>query len=190
MLTNYGMQKKSLNDTAVIEAIRLGSEKVLFALYDEMKSEFVSWVLANHKVSREDAKDIFQDAIIDFHSNVRDGKFRGNGASIRTYLFAIGKNKVYSFLKHSGRMTFEVADIQSVREDDEDTNKVAIIKRAIDEMGEACRKVLLMFYERNFSMDDIATSMGYASANVAKKKKHICLKKLEIRSKELLERYG
>ena len=185
------MSKKSFKESAIIEAIKHGDKKVLFVIYDELRNEFISWTVANHQVDKEDAKDLFQDAIIDLHNNVRDGKFFASSTSIKTYLFSIGKNKILNFINR-GVNNYDFSEVNEgtlISQESVDDLKINIIKTAILEMGEKCRNVLLMFYERGFDMESIASNMGYASANVAKKKKHECLKKLELRSKELLKQH-
>jgi len=57
--------------------------------------------------------------------------------------------------------------------------RISIVKKYILQLGEKCRKVLMLYYENEFSMESIAINMGYKNASVAKKKKHECMKKLE-----------
>ena len=46
-------------------------------------------------------------------------------------------------------------------------------------MGETCRQVLLMFYYDGLDMQTIAKANNFANADVAKAKKHQCMKELE-----------
>lgn len=175
------MFKRSLEDEAIIEAIRMGSEKILYSVYDNLKAEFISWFVKNHKISNGDAKDIFQDSIIAFHNNVIDEKFNATDASIKTYLFSIGRNKVLNHFKRNREIPLEDISLQSDSQISESNvdDRIEIIKKSILSLDSKCREVLIMFYEKGFSMESIANNMGYASENVAKKKKFLCMRKLE-----------
>jgi DNA-directed RNA polymerase specialized sigma24 family protein len=88
-----------LEDFAIIEAIRNGSEKILLRIYSEYRDEFMGWAISNNQLEIEEAKDIFQDTIISFHQNLKSGKQEHLQSSVKTYLFAIGKTKLRIILE-------------------------------------------------------------------------------------------
>ena len=49
----------------------------------------------------------------------------------------------------------------------------------VDQLGEACKKVLLMFYYENLSMKEILEKTEYETEQVIRNKKYKCLKQLE-----------
>jgi hypothetical protein len=49
----------------------------------------------------------------------------------------------------------------------------------MDEIGETCKKLLMMFYFDGNDMEQIARKMQFANADTAKAKKYQCFKKLE-----------
>jgi DNA-directed RNA polymerase specialized sigma subunit len=49
----------------------------------------------------------------------------------------------------------------------------------VDELGEMCKKILLMFYYENLSMKEILTNLEYENEQVVRNKKYKCLKQLE-----------
>jgi DNA-directed RNA polymerase specialized sigma24 family protein len=61
-----------------------------------------------------------------------------------------------------------------------ETEEAAIIVRALHHLGEPCRKLLVLFYWEEYSMDEIASQLGFANAETAKSKKYQCKKALEI----------
>src|SRR5690606_1756643 len=109
-----------------------------------------------------------------------------------TYLFSIGKNVMLKVLNKEPRLmksTDELRDIDfGVTDNDPDTDDVyrkEIILRMLNQIDEICRNVLVLSFYKNFAMESIASTMNFKNEAVAKKKKHLCLKKL----KELVDKY-
>ena len=76
---------------ASIKGTKSQRDNALAVIYKCNKERVCSYILGNSG-SREEAIDIFQEAVIAFYENVRDGKFKGESA-ISTYVFSIGKFK-------------------------------------------------------------------------------------------------
>lgn len=53
------------------------------------------------------------------------------------------------------------------------------LSKAMEELGENCRQLLLMFYFDGHNMETIARNLNFANADTAKAKKFQCFKKLE-----------
>lgn len=175
----------NLETSAIIEAIKAGSEKILFQLYESYRDEFVSWAIRNHQISIEEAKDIFQEAIVGLYKNVKGGKADSLESSIKTYLFGIGKNIILNLLKRKGietKVYEQFTESQSESHDYYDREHlVSLVSRIYRALGSPCKEVLELYYERGFDMESVAMRLGYKNADVAKKKKYECLKSLEER---------
>lgn len=176
----------NLENSAIIEAIKAGSEKILFQLYESYRNEFVSWSIRNHQVSVEEAKDVFQEAIVGLYKNVKAGKADLLDSSVKTYLFGIGKNIIRNMLKRKGieaRVYEYFSETQQpVHNDHYDREHlVSLVKRIYRVLGSPCKEVLELYYEKGFDMESVALRLGYKNADVAKKKKYECLKALEDR---------
>jgi DNA-directed RNA polymerase specialized sigma24 family protein len=63
--------------------------------------------------------------------------------------------------------------------DFDETYRKEIILRMLNQIDEICRNVLILSFYKNFAMESIASEMNFKSQSVAKKKKHLCLKKLK-----------
>lgn len=176
----------NLETSAIIEAIKAGSEKILFQLYESYRDEFVSWAIRNHQISIEEAKDVFQEAIVGLYKNVKGGKADSLESSIKTYLFGIGKNIILNLLKRKG---IENKAYEQFTETQETVNPdyydrehlVSLVSRIYSALGSPCKEVLELYYEKGFDMESVAMRLGYKNADVAKKKKYECLKSLEDR---------
>jgi RNA polymerase sigma factor (sigma-70 family) len=142
--------------------------------------------VVNNNGSWDDAQDIFQEVMIAFINLVKAGKFRGE-ASIKTFLYSLNKNIWLNELKKRGRaevreMKYETAadkmepGMNSVLETRESNEK---LMKLMNELGETCKKILLLYYYENQSMKEILTSLNYENEQVVRNKKYKCLKRLE-----------
>ncbi len=170
-----------------IKEIKNGNETVLLELYKLYRNEFLNWSFIHYKINKEDGKVIFQDTIIAFYNNVKSGTLIHLTSDIKTYLFGIGKFKIINFIKKQQRsVTFSDFDLLMVNEPitnemiDKEENEFIkdTVKKYLNEQCEDCKKVLELYYFKDLDMKTIAEEMGYKNADVAKKKKYECFKKL------------
>ena len=49
----------------------------------------------------------------------------------------------------------------------------------VSQLGDTCKKILVMFYYENLPMKDILTNLEYENEQVVRNKKYKCLKQLE-----------
>lgn len=170
-----------------IKDIKNGNETALIELYKLYRNEFISWSYKNFLIDSDDAKDLFQEAIIAFYKNVKSGQLTDLSSDVKTYLFAIGKFKVLNFIKkHNRSVTYSDFSVLKVVEPTENTMEDkaeqefirATVKKFLNEQCDDCKKVLELYYFKDMDMKSIAKEMGYKNADVAKKKKYECFKKL------------
>ncbi len=163
------------------------AEQEIAEHYRRFRNEFVAWAWRKYNTDAEDAKDVFQEALLVFYEQRITGKLEQFNGNIKTYLFAIGKNLLLTRLRkeriagnHSERYAIHTyghhsPDTQERMERDEDLSKV---RAHLEKLSPADKQVLELYYVERMQMSAIAVTMGYASANVAKKKKCIALKRL------------
>ncbi len=176
----------NLETSAIIEAIKAGSEKILFQLYENYRDEFVSWAVRNHQVTVEEAKDAFQESVVALYKNVKASKADALESSVKTYLFGIGKNIILNAIKRKGIETkayesFNPSHDNGINEHYDQEHLINLVKRLYRAMGSPCKEILEMYYEKGYDMESVASHIGYKNADVAKKKKYECLKSLEDR---------
>ena len=173
-----------------LDLVKSGDSVVLKRLYKKYRAGFIQW--AHWKYAGTDAADIYQQAFTIFYFNVKDGKFTGK-SSVRTYLFAIGKNLLNKFVQ-GPRKTESLDDIEEIElpsdtifDDYEVTHRQQVVASILQQVGEPCKTILTRYYFDNFTMESIADAMGYKTAMVAKKKKCECLAKIRavLRAKEV-----
>ncbi len=174
------MIKNAHNDELAL--IRSGDRVVLKELYRKHRSAFIQW--AKFKYTGVDVADVYQQAFTIFYFNVKDGKFTGMTSSIRTYIFAIGKNLLNKQVMER-RPSESIEDVNeselpadTIFDRYEATHRQQLVGRILENLGEPCKTILTKYYYENFSMESIAERMGYKTAGVAKKKKCECLTKI------------
>ena len=178
---------KILNDKEVIENLsaNIHLDDTIKYLY-RAHFEYVGRFVVNNSGDWEDAEDIFQEVIISFLHLVKAGKFRGE-ASIKTFLYSLNRNLWLNELKRRGRAEARETKFEATKDLDEQGILTQIenreanegLMKVIDELGETCKKILLLFYYENRSMKEMMTELHYENEQVIRNKKYKCLKKLE-----------
>lgn len=161
-------------------------------LYNHMRPEFMAWFSRHFHCRTEDIEDAYQRAFNIFYFNVRENKITMTEIKASTYIFSVGKNIMLKVLSKEPK---NETPIENVRErnlgmvnidyDIDDAYRKEVIVRLLRQLDETCRKVLTLSFYRNFSMESIANELNFKNELVAKKKKHLCLKKL----KELADKH-
>ncbi len=165
-----------------------GDEDLFARLYRENRNAFITYAQRQLGATEEDAADCFQDAVIAFHENLTSGRLTELTCSERTYLFAIGKRYVYRRNHHRKREqpTDHEAGINPADELDwslvdrfEDDHRRTLLLRAINQLGDACRDILTLFYYKNYPIESIQDALGFSSPGAVRIKKMRCLDKLK-----------
>src|SRR3989337_3175001 len=123
----------------------------------------------------EDAVDIFQDALMIFNRNLKNGTFR-NESSIKTYIFSICKNLwLKEYIKKSKQLSAETEIMHDSRQDFEYLINVEIVTLLLNELKDDCRNVLTEFYYNGKSMSELKAIFNVNSIKAAKNNKWRCL---------------
>ncbi len=172
-------------DESLLTAIQSGGqarEEALkyFYLLPGLRETVIRFVLDNGG-SRTDAQDVFQEALVLFDRNLREGRFEGKSA-LTTYFVAIAKWRWVTLRRQQGRYQ-ELSpaqydgEVESPEAETLRTEHRELLTEAMGHIGERCRE-LLRLYQLDFAMEEIAGKMGYAGADVAKKEAYRCRMRL------------
>ncbi len=174
------MDKTALNDLKSSDRLKL---KVLYNLY---RGEFLNFG-KRYNLDQDTLSDVYQEAFLALRKRALQGKLDAIDSSMKTYLFGIGKFKIYDELKLRKREVSyesqlhvvgdEYAEIK-IEPDSELTEKQELMRKYLKELGEKCRQVLTMFYYRGLNIKEITKEAGYSNENVVKAQKSRCLKTL------------
>ncbi|MGB3779235.1 MAG: sigma-70 family RNA polymerase sigma factor [Tunicatimonas sp.] len=165
-----------MKDSVVIEKISRGDEKALEYLYRKHYRMMTNVILKNNGTEQE-AKDIYQDALIVFWQKVTSHQLTLT-SKISTYLYSVCMNLWRKELDRKSRLSYEEHDQPEYLNDEAEERK-AIIHACINQLGDTCRKILTYYYFDDLSMQDIADKLGFATTETAKTKKYKCKKRLD-----------
>ncbi len=164
------------SDADIILQIKAGKEAALDYLYKKNYRMMVSMILRNNG-SEQEAKDIFQDALIVFWQKAKSDDFKLS-SKISTYLFSVCQNLWRKELDRKRK--YEESDKEDSEENTfEQQEMIKIIHECINELGESCKQILTYYYFDGMSMDKIAAKMGLANSDTAKTKRYKCKKRLD-----------
>ena len=146
-----------------------------------------------YNIEEQDAVDIYQDAIIVLRDNAVNGRIDGLQSNISTYLFAIGKYKIYhnfrirsrEDLKEDIDLLHENVDFDVNLDENVLTNEQKLLQKCFEELGDRCKSILKLFYYQGYNLDEIQEILEYSNKKVLKSQKSRCLRQL----KELVQKY-
>lgn len=166
-----------MKDHEVLERVSRGDEAALDYLYKK-HYRMMTRIVLNNNGSEDEAKDIFQDALLVFWQKAISGKLVLT-SKISTYIYSICLNLWRKELDRKGRLSSEQVE-QSTFQEYEKNERIKIITDCINQLGETCRRILTYHYFDGLSMSDIADKLNFANTDTAKTKKYKCKKKLDM----------
>lgn len=156
---------------------------ILKQIYAESYTACERMIVANSG-SVDDAKDIFQDAIVIFYNKAKEPEF-SLASKISTYLYAVCKNLWLKQLRSKKPLikmnSEELEYIEGgvlVPDKESLSNNAIVLQELLEKSGEKCLTLLKMFYYEKLKMKEISSTLGFSSAQVAKNQKVRCLKKI------------
>jgi len=176
---------KLLDEQAVIKKIKSGDNEILSQIYEGYRQEFIAWIMKNYACTVEEAKDVYQNTILIFYENIINGKLRHFSSSIKTYLFAVGKNKIMEHKKKSYKyssqedipeLTQEETNLESLSEHESELN---MVETCLHLLGDPCMTLLKLYYYQKLSMPAITERLHYKNADTTKNLKYKCIQRLK-----------
>src|SRR6185437_14708871 len=171
-----------MKDSEIVEKIKRGDETALDYLYKKNYKMMVKMIVKNNG-SEDEAKDIYQDALIVVWQKVQGHDFALT-SKLSTFLYSICQNLWRKELERKARHSNEEVNKSEIFDIDR-KERIEIVNKCIEDMGDTCRKILTYYYFDNLSMNDIADKMGFANADTAKTKKYKCKQELDKKIKSL-----
>ncbi|MGV3640521.1 MAG: RNA polymerase sigma factor [Adhaeribacter sp.] len=172
------------SDEALLAGIRKEEEAALAYLYKHHFPMILHFV-QNNNGTDDEAKDIYQEAVIIFYEKIRDGGLELN-CQIKTYLYSVCrrlwlkrlalKNRFAGLVSESDSFVEVEEDLAAADEQEEKFNKMG---EALGLLGEPCKTLLEDFYIQDLSMQTITDKLGYTNADNTKNQKYKCLMRLK-----------
>lgn len=156
-------------------------------------------LVTSHHGTVNDARDLFQDALVILHRKTRQPDFNLS-CTLKTYLYSVVRNlwmqKQTQHRKKGLELVIDEPDQEFIiiEEDEleakrEVEQKHQIIANSMAELKEECQKILLGFYYKKQSLTDLAAELGY-TGNFIKVKKGRCMKSLQEKAHHSLTMLG
>lgn len=186
-------QVKPVTEAELLQSLQSGDEKALKLVYRQHYQTIMNMVL-NNGGSLQEAKDVYQEALIIFYEKLKEDDFELN-CSIKTFIYSVSRRLWLKQLQRKSRYTDDLSDadefIQIESEDmEQKEDQYHAMQVALEGLGEPCRSILKDFYINNQSMDDITEKFGYTNADNAKNQKYKCLKRLKKTFFEVYQKTG
>ncbi len=172
------------NERTLLQGLARNDRKAVETIYKENYGTVQSLIINNNGTA-DDAKDIFQEAMIVLYEKARSGTFELN-CLIKTYVYSVARRLWLKRLQQANRFNGEISGTEAAVSVEDDIGEHArrdaefeMMEKAILSLGEPCKSLLEAFYLQKRNMQEIATSFGYTNAENAKTQKYKCLVRLK-----------
>ncbi|WCO01989.1 RNA polymerase sigma factor [Psychroserpens ponticola] len=172
----------NISESQMQSRLRRSDKHALESVYIENKTAFLNYA-SGFKIDKGAALDIYQDSIVAMYQNFVMNQLVLEKSSIKTYLFGIGKYKIYKYLNNEKRMITPKADALDFEEiqleEDLPTETQIKLSQNLKLISESCQLILKLFYYRGLTIDEIVEQTEYKDPNTVRSHKSRCLKRLK-----------
>lgn len=172
------------NEKKLLEGLAVSERKAVETIYRE-NFNMVQSLVINNNGSADDAKDIFQEAMIVLYEKARSGTFELN-CQIKTFVYSVSRRLWLKRLQQQNRFTSSGDSMEPVvpveedlEEHDRRNAEFDMMDNAISHLGEPCKSLIEAYYLQKQTMQEIASRFGYTNADNAKNQKYKCLMRLK-----------
>jgi len=141
--------------------------------------------ILNNSGSIDDARDVFQEAMIVLFEKSRLESFELSSL-LKTYIYSVCRRIWLKKLNQNQRYSGQIESLEDtilVEEDLETHEKrntdFTLMENAMSKIGEPCKSLLDAYYIQKKHMQEIAVDFGYTNADNAKTQKYKCLMRLK-----------
>jgi RNA polymerase sigma factor (sigma-70 family) len=171
-------------ETALLLGLAKNDRQAIETIYRE-NYNMVQSLIVNNNGSADDARDIFQEAMIVLYEKSKSSSFELN-CQVKTYLYSVCRRLWLKRLQQVQRYSIEsdnmaeVVPVEDEIEAQEQRNaEFLTMEKALMGLGEPCKSLLEAFYLQKRNMTDIAGNFGYTNPENAKNQKYKCLMRLK-----------
>jgi RNA polymerase sigma factor (sigma-70 family) len=171
-------------EQALLRGLAANDRKSIETIYRSHYS-MVQTLIINNNGTSDDARDIFQEAIIVLYEKTKSGSFELH-AQLKTYIYAVCRRLWLKKLALNQRFSGNLANAPETIATDDDievfehrSQDFDLMEQALQNLGEPCKELLESYYIRKKNMSEIAREFGYTNADNAKNQKYKCLMRLK-----------
>ena len=181
---NKDIKASAPTDSEIVLGILNNSEIVLKRLYTTYFPMILQLII-NNSGNEDDAKDIYQEAIIVLYNKIKSGEFELS-SKLKTYIYSVCRRLWLKRLSQMNRYGGDIRDFEEYLPVDDEVEKhndrdiqFNKMEAALQLLGEPCKTIMEDFYIHNRSMQEICERFGYTNADNAKTQKYKCLQRLK-----------
>ncbi|MCC6752726.1 MAG: sigma-70 family RNA polymerase sigma factor [Saprospiraceae bacterium] len=176
------------DNNQLIREIRDGNQRALEVFYTTYRKAFFAWAGRNFpNCDAAQFAEAWQEAVVAIYEQVCSGKLRELTCAPKTYAFLLARRYLIGMLRQSakteshGLLPEDALENQLAGEawDDPWQEEKMLLERVFPLLGEQCRELLRLKYERGMSVTEIQAHKKYHSANVVTASLSRCLRRLK-----------
>ena len=164
-----------------VAAIRNGDPILLRQMY-QMLLPLISNLIEQNGGTEEDARDVFQDAVMIIYEKARQPGFQLT-SQFNTFFYGICRNlwgnrlqkRSFSEVTIPKDIKYKEGDLPDM--DFSGLEQQKLFDKAFAGLGGDCQRLLLLYFQK-VPMDEIASEMGYSSEGYARRRKFMCKERL------------
>ena len=176
--------KFETNEQLLLKGLAHNDSKAIESIYKDNFNMVLSFII-NNNGSYDEAKDIFQEAMITLYEKATSESFVLT-CQLKTYIYSVCRRLWLKRLQQLGKTTSGIENFEetvSVEEDlevhERKNAEFSMMDRALNSLGEPCKSLLQAYYLNKKGMSEIASQFGYTNADNAKNQKYKCLMRLK-----------
>jgi len=176
--------KDDTSEKALLQGLAQSNRTAIETIYRENYNMIQSLIM-NNSGSADDARDIFQEAMIVLYEKARSGTFELN-CLVKTYIYSVCRRLWLKRLQHMKYYAPSLENLEDtvpvddeIEENERINTEFQAMEKAIGSLGEPCKSLLEAYYLEKKNMHEIALSFGYTNADNAKNQKYKCLMRLK-----------
>lgn len=171
-------------ENELVKGLAINDKQAVESIYKDNYPVIQGFIL-NNNGSVDEARDIFQEAMIVLYEKATSGTFELT-CQLRTYIFSICRRlwlkrlqQMNKYIHHTDGVTETVAIEEDIEIHEKRNADFTLMENAMSKIGEPCKSLLEAYYIQKKHMQDIATAFGYTNADNAKTQKYKCLMRLK-----------
>lgn len=174
-----------MDEKQVPSLIREGRGNEVIAMLYKLIYPKVRNFISKNQGRKEDASDVFQDAILYFYKQVMEDKFNEK-YTVYGYIYRLSINRWINKIKKDKKISLpgeslDVPDEEISKEYDSIEDILAnrkLVEKMMEGVGEKCKEILIYSISYNLMMEDIMLRMGFVSEGAVKMQLKRCKEKL------------
>ena len=150
VLINVTRVKTDVNETALLAGLARNDRSAVETIYAQQYS-MVQTLIINNNGTAEDARDIFQEAMIVLYEKARSGSFELN-CQLKTYMYSVCRRLWLKRLQQLQKYVPNANGLEETESVDEDlevhdqrNSDFVMMERALAGIGEPCKRLLEAF---------------------------------------------